>query len=54
MRRARLSNNAKLTAAPGASMGVVANTLSVVGSGAIAATGNSGPGSVPSQLALLQ
>jgi Flp pilus assembly protein TadG len=49
-----ISNNAKLTAAPGASMGVVANTLSVVGSGAIAATGNSGPGSVPSQLALLQ
>jgi Flp pilus assembly protein TadG len=49
-----ISNNAQLKAAPGASMGVVASTLSVVGSGGIAATSNSGPGSVPSQLALLR
>jgi Flp pilus assembly protein TadG len=49
-----ISNDAILKAAPGASMGVVANTISVVGSGAIVATSNSGPGSVPSQLALLR
>lgn len=49
-----ISNNAKLSAAPGASMGVVVSTLSVIGSGAISATGNSGPGSVPTQLTLLK
>jgi Flp pilus assembly protein TadG len=49
-----ISNDAQLKAAPGASMGVVANTISVVGSGGIVATSNTGPGSVPSQLALLK
>jgi hypothetical protein len=35
-------------------MGVVANTISVVGSAGISATPNSGPGSIGGQLALLQ
>jgi Flp pilus assembly protein TadG len=49
-----LSNNAQFTAASGSAMGVVASTLSVVGSAGIAATPNTGSGSASAQIVLLQ
>lgn len=49
-----ISNDAKLTTASGSAMGVVASTLSVVGSGAISANSTSSTGSTASQLSLMR
>lgn len=50
-----INNDAKLVAAPGSAMGVVANTMHVSGSGAISANITSGgSGSAAGQIALIQ
>jgi Flp pilus assembly protein TadG len=49
-----ISNDARLATASGETMGVVVNTLSVVGSGAIAASSSSSSGSTSGQLSLIQ
>ncbi len=49
-----LSNDAQMTTPTGGTMGVVANTISVVGSAAISAAASSSSGSAASQLSLLK
>ena len=50
----QMNNNAQLTAAPGADMTVVADTISVVGSAGIAAAGGNGSSSASVQAVLQQ